>query len=147
MAGVVPTVILLSACGSRPVPVQVPQVKPSAAGVCRSLARVLPDEVDGRARAATEPVSARTAAWGDPPVVLRCGVDKPVELTPDAEILEVNGVEWVLRESPHDFTFTTVGRTAYVELRVPGAVHRSEATAPLVDLADPVRRAVPLAGS
>jgi hypothetical protein len=76
--------------------------------------------------------------------VLRCGVDKPRGLTPTAEIIEVNGVEWFLSESRRGYTFTTVGRVAYVELTVPSAVERSEATAPLVDLAAAVSRSVPV---
>ena len=76
-----------------------------------------------------------TAAWGDPALVLRCGVPRPADLQPTSDIVEVEGVEWFLVESAAGYTFTTTGRSAYVELTVPAEVDRSEATAPLVDLA------------
>ena len=72
--------------------------------------------------------------------MLRCGVERPAGLSPTSEILEVEGVEWFLVESAAGYTFTTVGRTAHVELTVPAEVDRSEATAPLVDLAPAVAR-------
>jgi len=105
---------------------------------CARLQDALPDEVDGRERRDTEPASERTAAWGDPPLVLRCGVPRPAGLTPTSEVLEVDGVEWFLTERPRAFVFTTVRRRPYVEVRVPRSTPREQATAPLVDLADAV---------
>ena len=95
----------------------------------------LPDRLDGAERRATAPESPLTAAWGDPAAVLRCGVPRPAGLTPTSEVLEVEGVEWFLVDGPAGYSFTTVGRRANVELTVPAKVPRSEATAPLVDLA------------
>jgi hypothetical protein len=83
-----------------------------------------------------------TAAWGDPALVLRCGVPTPGDLGPTSEILEIDGVEWFVVESRAGYTFTTVGRSANVELTVPAEVDRSEATAPLVDLAPAITRVV-----
>jgi len=121
-------------CGQDPVKVQSPELTSSAREVCDRLVPALPDRVDGAdRRETTQP--ALTAAWGDPPLVLRCGVTRPADLSPTSEILEVEGVEWFLVESGAGYTFTTVGRTAHVELTVPAEVDRSEATAPLVDLA------------
>ena len=89
---------------------------------------------------ATTPASPLTAAWGDPAAVLRCGVPRPAGLSPTSDVIEVEGVAWFLVESAKGYTFTTVGRTANVELTVPAQVDRSEATAPLVDLAAAVTR-------
>jgi len=52
-------------------------------------------------------------------------------------------VEWFLTERPRAYVFTTVGRTAYVELRVPASTPRDRATAPLVDLAPAIDAALP----
>ena len=52
-------------------------------------------------------------------------------------------VEWFLTERPRAYLFTTVGRTAYVELRVPRSTPREKATAPLVDLAPAIVAALP----
>ena len=114
----------------------------SAAG-CHRLAAALPDEVGGGERRDTAPESRRTAAWGDPAVVLRCGVSRPAALVPTAQLLEVNGVDWVLAERPSHYVFTTAGRRAYVEVRVPAAIPREAATGPLVDVAAAVRSTVP----
>ena len=107
------------------------------------LADSLPDTLDGRARREVVPDSSATAAWGSPPVRLRCGVPPPSALTATSEVLEVNGVEWFLDERGSAFVFTTVHRRTYVEVRVPGSTPREQALNPLVDLADPVRTAVP----
>ena len=113
-----------------------------AAG-CGRLHEALPRSLDGRDRAGTRPPSTRTAAWGDPPVVLRCGVGRPAGLTATSQVVEVNGVEWFLTEPAPPYVFTTVGRGTYLQVRVPRSVPRSEATAPLVDLANAVRSALP----
>ena len=110
---------------------------------CEELHHALPDDLDGRERRDTSPESTQTAAWGDPPVVLRCGVGRPADLTSTSQVIEVDQVDWFLDERPGAYVFTTVGRTAYVEVRVPRATPREQATAPLVDLADAVRETLP----
>jgi hypothetical protein len=113
-----------------------------AAG-CGRLHDALPGSLDGRDRAGTRPSSTRTAAWGDPPVVLRCGVGRPAGLIATSQVVEVDGVEWFLTEPAPPYVFTTVGRGTYLQVRVPRSVPRSAATAPLVDLAHAVRTALP----
>ena len=113
-----------------------------AAG-CGRLHDALPESLDGWDRDGTRPSSTRTAAWGDPPVVLRCGVGRPEGLTATSQVVEVNGVEWFLTEPAPPYVFTTVGRGTYLQVRVPRSVPQSDATAPLVDLAAAVRTALP----
>ena len=110
---------------------------------CGRLHDALPRTLDGRDRAGTRPSSSRTAAWGDPPVVLRCGVGRPAGLTATSQVIEVDGVEWFLTEPAPPYVFTTVGRGTYLQVRVPSSVPRSAATAALVDLAHAVRTALP----
>jgi hypothetical protein len=76
--------------------------------------------------------------------VLRCGVVRPAGLTTTSELVEVNGVAWFLDERPSAYVFTATGRSAYLQVRVPSSVDRTEATAPLVDLAAAVKRSLPL---
>jgi hypothetical protein len=113
-----------------------------AAG-CGRLHDTLPRSLDGRERDGTRPPSTRTAAWGDPAVVLRCGVGRPAALTPTSQVVEVDGVEWFLTEPSPPYVFTTVGRGTYLQVRVPRSVPRAAATAALVDLARAVRTALP----
>ncbi len=133
----------LAGCSAEPVQVSPPDASAQSRDLCRVLADDLPDALDDRDRRDTSPESPLTAAWGDPAVVLRCGVDTPEGLTATSEILEVNDVEWFLTESRSAYTFTTVGRAANVEVAVPTEVPRSAATASLTYLAEPLRAAVP----
>jgi hypothetical protein len=110
-------------------------------GGCARLADRLPAELDGRDRRDTSPSSPRTAAWGDPAVVLRCGVQRPASLT-GSEVIVVDGVGWVLAERRAAYVFTTAELATYVQLRVPRATPRASATAPLVDLAAPISAAL-----
>ena len=52
---------------------------------------------------------------------------------------------WFLHEAKDAYVFTTYGRVAFVEVRIPKSVPREQATAPLVDLARPVLDSVPVA--
>ncbi len=76
----------------------------------------------------------RTVAWGDPPVVLRCGVARPTQLVPgsDAQLVDVRpeaatgaptaaAVEWLPVKNGDATVFTTVDRAVYVELSWPAA--------------------------
>jgi hypothetical protein len=105
----------------------------------------VPPTVDGRAKVPASPASELTAAWGDPAVVLRCGVAKPRSLRPTSELIEVNSVRWFLQETHNAYIFTTYGRVAFVEVRVPKSVPREKATASLVDLAPALKTSVPTA--
>ncbi|MEU1666669.1 DUF3515 domain-containing protein [Streptomyces sparsogenes] len=124
--------------------------KPSAktAALCRALHRELPRTVNGLERRAPEPASELTAAWGDPAVKLRCGVDKPAALTagtehydPYAASAEIDGVQWLPERLGDGYRFTTVLRQAYVEVTVPGKY--APEVNPLVDLAKAVKKTVP----
>lgn len=121
-----------SGCGRH---VDVTPPEPTSAA-CERLA--LPDIVDGAGRRPTTPSSPATAAWGEPPIVLRCGVERPAALTPDAQLVMVNGVSWLPVPATGGTVFVstdwpTAEDPTYVELTVPQA-YRPEANA-LADLA------------
>jgi Protein of unknown function (DUF3515) len=109
--------------------------------VCAALMADLPATVLDEKRQEVEP-GRHSAAWGDPPITLRCGVDKPPELTTASPCYEVNGVGWFAEEASGGYLFTTIGRTAYVEVGVPSD-YAPEANA-LVDLAATVNSHDPL---
>ena len=79
----------------------------------------LPTELYGQPARSTVPVDGTTAAWGDPPIVLRCGVPRPAELTPTSTLVEVEGVSWYPEELSAGYRFTSTGREANVEVTVP----------------------------
>lgn len=103
---------------------------------CAALMAALPETVLDQRRRAVEP-GELSAAWGDPTITLRCGVDRPPGLGAASECFEVNGVGWFAEEAQGGYLFTTIGRPVYVQVGVPTA-YAPEANA-LVDLADAVR--------
>jgi Protein of unknown function (DUF3515) len=92
-------------------------------------------------RALADPAPAGVRAWAaaPEPVVLRCGLPRPAELTPTAALLEVNGVRWLQLDdgapSPQLLTYVAVDRPVYVALTVPAGV----GSAPLQAVSDSVR--------
>ena len=142
-AGAGGCLLALSACRGGAVDVEPPAPDDQAASACNGLMASLPDTVQGAERRETSPEANVTAAWGDPAVILRCGVSSPAAYAPTAELVEVNGVEWFPEELERGYRFTTFGRAAFVEVTVPQD-YRPEVNA-LVDLADAVEDAVPTA--
>jgi uncharacterized protein DUF3515 len=98
-----------------------PHPAPPAAARCAALARRLPSRLGGQPRRTVSPASPLTAAWGNPPITLRCGVPLPAALTPTSELVAVNGVSWFAEPagSATPSRFTEVRREAYVEVGVP----------------------------
>jgi hypothetical protein len=131
---------VLAACGGS-VPVVPPDPDTAARSLCADLTEQLPDTVVGEDARATDPDSPLTAAWGDPAIVLRCGVPDPAALEPTSQLLTVNDVNWFPEELTAGYLFTTYGRTVNVEVTVPDD-YAPEA-GPLTDLADAVHRTVP----
>lgn len=111
---------------------------PSAAvrAQCAALMGALPEIVLDEQRRTVQP-GQLSAAWGDPTITLKCGVDKPPGLGAESECFEVNGVGWFAEEAEGGYLFTTIGRPAYVQVGVPSK-YAPEAHA-LVDLAEAVK--------
>lgn len=121
-------------CGPGPVRVTPPTAEPDAAGVCAALHARLPEKVGDQRRRRTEPPSDRTAAWGDPATVLRCGVGRPEGYRPKlSPIIEVSGVTWYQHIAGATIEWVAVDRPAYVELSIPRTYDGQGAF--LVDLA------------
>jgi hypothetical protein len=121
-AGVVAALALVATgCGAQTVRMQPPEADAATAEVCADLVAALPDTLLGAERARVRPDSELTAAWGDPPIGLRCGVERPVTLTSTSYLQEVNGVPWLPQPEDAPTMYTAIGHEAYVELSVPAA--------------------------
>ena len=96
--------LAVTGCG-RQVAVEPP---PQAPPICADLVAALPDTVDGAGRRPTTPDSPATAAWGEPPIVVRCGVPRPSALTPTSVLLEVGGIGWLPEPLSAGTVFTAV---------------------------------------
>lgn len=110
------------------------------ATLCARLQAELPGRLAGQSRRATDPASPRTAAWGRPPIVLRCGVAVPPAGT--TQPLLVDGrVAWLTRVEPDAVRWTALDRAVAVEVVVPKSY--GAASDILVALTAAVARTVP----
>lgn len=109
--------LLLTGCAGA---VRVPEPTPDAddRATCAAVLDTLPDQVLESTTRPTEP-GALSRAWGDPAIVLRCGVPAPPGLTATSECVEVNGVGWFREQAEGGTLFTTIGRAVFVEVGVP----------------------------
>jgi hypothetical protein len=128
------------ACGG----VEVPDTKVSGAErrACQALVEALPDHVSDQPQRETEG-NPLGAAWGDPAIVLRCGVGKPADYDPVLGCQTVNGLDWyvpaeAIDDQQADVVMTTIGRVPAVEVTLP-ATYRPPAAA-MVDLGDAVKQ-------
>jgi hypothetical protein len=124
---------------------------PDATGPdCTTLLAALPPALDAGGgplpgRALAEPVQAGTRAWAAAPrpVVLRCGLPRPVELTPTSALLEVDGVRWLQLDDgvpdPVVVTYVAVDRPVYPVVTVPVNI----GSGPLQQLSDVIAQSLP----
>lgn len=133
--------VALTGC-SRGLAVPLPDPLPEGAGAytCASFKSKLPDEVVSQTVTATDPRSSFVSAWGDPAIVVRCGVPTPSALEPTSQLVTIDGVDWLPEQLEQGVLFTTVGRELNVEVSVPNA-YAPEADA-LVDISGAVAQGI-----
>lgn len=132
-------------------PLALPPVDAPDAGSpsCVRLLATLPAELAASPRplprlplAAPAPEGA--VAWAGAerarPVILRCGLPRPPELTPTSALIVINGVSWLSLSEPDRDTFIAVDRPVYLALTVPRAL----GTGPVQTVSDAVRAALPV---
>jgi hypothetical protein len=115
---------------------------------CTSLMKALPTTLPDRGKTLRNlplaaPAPPATAAWGGDrgePVVLRCGLTRPGELTPTSALREISGVRWLPVEGDGATTWYVVDRPVYVALTVPAV----SGTGPLQDVSTTVDRTLPV---
>jgi hypothetical protein len=122
-------VLVFAAIRQRPpqqLPVAVASVQaPAADGdACRALLAALPDQLgDYRRAKLADPAPAGAAAWranpSEEPVVLRCGLEAPVDFVAGAPIQVVDEVDWFRVGDQGRSTWFTVDRPVYVALTLP----------------------------
>jgi hypothetical protein len=119
LPGVVAAAAVWGALSLRGRPVEVTAPPGGADPACARLADRLPATLHGESRRATSTSSPAVAAWGNPAIVWRCGVQPPGP-TQD-ECTRVDGVDWVRVPLDDGSAFTTYGREPAVQLLVPRA--------------------------
>jgi hypothetical protein len=131
-AAALASIVLVTGCGATPGPA--PRAGEPA---CSTALGAAPDRVLDRSR---EQLGVNGAlAWGDPRIVLRCGL-APLGPT-TAQCVTVEDRDWVVTDPDADpVVFTSFGTDPAVEVSVPRAY--TQPTGALVDLA-PVAAALP----
>lgn len=115
---------------------------------CARLLAALPEQLDGGALGALErrhlsqPAPAGAAGWGEPPVVLRCGLDRPADLTASSRLLGISGVQFIDIPSGGMSTWVAVDRPVYVTVALPPTT----GSGPLQQLATVMAHTLPQRG-
>ncbi|MFE3024368.1 DUF3515 domain-containing protein [Nocardia tengchongensis] len=122
---------------------------PAAAGPeCTALLPALPDKIgDYTTAELVQPAPPATHAWqlpdGGDPIVVRCGLDRPLEFTKSSPLQVVNGVNWFeLRDQTSGVTSGTwwaVDRGTYVALTTPD----NAGATPLQEVSEAIKKAMP----
>lgn len=119
---------------------------PSAQSMdCARLLAALPESLDGgdtgalQRRNLAAPAPAGAASWGEPPVVLRCGLGRPAELTATSRLLDVSGVQFLELAGLGTSTWVAVDRPVYVVVALPPA----SGSGPLQQIAAVIAKTLP----
>ncbi|WP_046468048.1 DUF3515 domain-containing protein [Allosalinactinospora lopnorensis] len=140
IGGLLAGVTLMAGCTATDVQVPEPTPGEQAAELCRTLVDDVPRTLFGEAEV-SEPGSDLVAAWGDPVIALRCGVDRPDALRPDSELMVVNDVAWLPEPPDEPNLYTAVGHEAYVEMSIPPAY--GAPAEGLVEISDLINENIP----
>ncbi|MGH3910784.1 MAG: DUF3515 domain-containing protein, partial [Pseudonocardiaceae bacterium] len=106
IVGVLVTAAVIRSQHPGPLPLATIAAPAADSADCVHLLAALPQELDGdgdqsvhrRQVAALAPAAqapAGAAAWGEPPVVLRCGLGRPAALMATSRLLDVSGVQFL----------------------------------------------------
>lgn len=130
--------VLLAGCAQ---PVNVEPAPSASTPVCADVLISLPDELAGAEVRSTTSQASR--AWGEPAIVLRCGVEPlPPTTDPCVSITDGQGksVDWVTTadgapsasvpnaSAPNATVFTSYGRDPAVEVTIPASYAGEAAT-------------------
>jgi len=136
--------LLLAGCGST-VEIASFDLAADDQEACQQLVEALPSRLNDLAQVDVEPTDALGAAWGDPAIVLTCGVPLPDEYNPFSTCDDVNGVGWFappdsLEDDAQDeeVTVTAVSYRPLIQLVVPADYRPDGVSAALTDLTDAV---------
>ena len=121
------------------------RLTPSDQAACRRVTDALPDSVAGEGRRSTQPAEALGGAWGDPPIVLQCGVGVPDDFTRTAACQVADGVGWFVpdsqvNDSSTDVVMSTAGYRPVIQVTVPADYRPNGLAAAMVELAPVVKK-------
>jgi hypothetical protein len=111
---------------------------------CGTLVKALPDELgDYRRAPAAEPAPAGAAAWqadrGREPVILRCGLDRPLDFVVGSPTQVVDTVQWFEVADQGRSTWFAVDRPVYVALTLP----QGSGPTPIQEISETIAKTLP----
>lgn len=101
-----------SACGGAPEVALAPLAEEAT---CSSIS--WPDAVSNLPAVATTTDHPSVSAWGDPAIIARCGL--PALAPTEDSCIDIDGVDWVVRQLTDGTAAVTYGREPAIEVLVP----------------------------
>jgi len=125
-----------------PLPVATVGQPGADSAACNRLMPALPGDLDVAHRRTLQGGGSGVAGWGDPPTILRCGMETPQELTCSSPLTVINGVSWLQLPTEvglDETTYLAADRSVRIAVTVP----RSATTAPITLLSSVIATALP----
>jgi hypothetical protein len=117
----------VTGCSSGPAEIDAPDLSAADAQACQEFVDDLPPTVSGEESHDITGDTTYGAAWGDPAIVLTCGVDEPTDFTDTSTCVQADGVGWFVPDAvlladdeSLDITMTAVGYRPRVQVFLPG---------------------------
>jgi hypothetical protein len=128
----------------QPVPIAAVPAPKAESPECTALTAALPDELGKYRRApAVEPVPPGAAAWraeSEPdPVILRCGLDRPLDFVVGVPTQIVEPVAWFEVTEADRSTWFAVDRPVYIALTLPSG----SGPTPIQDISQVIAKTMP----
>ena len=135
---------LLSACGGA-VEIDLPKLSAADRAVCDEFAAELPATLAEQKQVEIEPKSAPAAAYGDPAIIVRCGVPRPKGFGLTSSCEQADGVGYYIPDAQYtdqgaDVTLYAAGYRPRVEVTIPAKYRPSAVAAAMSVLAPLVKK-------
>jgi hypothetical protein len=137
--------LVLVACGKEPVTITTSRLSAADEARCQRVTDALPNTVAGQSRRKTQPAAALGGAWGDPAIIVQCGVGVPAGFSTSAACTEADGVGWFVPDSQvndqsADVVMSSAGYRPVVQVTVPASYRPNGLAAAMVQLAPMVKQ-------
>jgi hypothetical protein len=115
----------------------------SSGKYCATLMSALPKDLSGLSERTLADPTPGVAAWGDPAVVLRCGLTDPVELTCSSALEQISGVAWLALSDQSGTTFVAADRPVRIAVTIPASGGGVTHTGPIQQLSETIAADLP----
>ncbi len=134
----------MAGCADEPVTLDSPDVSATDLATCQAFLDDLPDTLAGQERRKVNPAAALGRAWGDPAIVVRCGVGVPADFDETSHCDIADDVGWFVPDEAFDdqeadLVLTAVGYEPVVELQIPHDYRPEGVAAAMTGLAPAVK--------